>query len=83
MSINIPGLQAARLEADFIQHDVHRAETRDAGLEQVGADEGGKPQPGDLGHVDRAGKMRQRKRQHDEGSSNDTDESFNGHVKTP
>ncbi len=69
----------AKLDEDGLQ----RAEPGEAALEQVGADEGGEPQPGRLRQVGLGAEMSQRQRDQDEGAGEDADVLVDGHCFAP
>lgn len=70
-------------DAQFDEDGLQRAELREATLEQVGADEGGEPEPGRLRQVGLGAEMGQRQRDQDEGAGEDADVLVDGHCFAP
>lgn len=70
------GLGDAQLDQDGLQ----RAELGEAALEQVGADEGGEPQPRHLRQVGLAVGVGEAQRDQDEGAGEDADVLIDGHC---
>ena len=69
----------AQLDEDGLQ----RAELAEAALEQVGADEGGEPEPGHLRQVGLAVGVGEAQRGEDEGAGEDADVLVDGHCVAP